>query len=66
MKLIDIRSVLRNELDGQGEGARRIDVVVAKNLTVDRASPEHMRLQCYLDGNSRFVLHGADSSNRLQ
>ena len=58
MKRIDIRPVLRDELDGQGEGARGIDVVVAKYLIVDRASLEHMRLQGYLDGNGRFGLHG--------
>jgi hypothetical protein len=66
MKLIDIRPVPRDELDGQREGARRIDVVVAKYLVVDRASLEHVRLECNLDGDGLFVPHGADSSNRLQ
>jgi hypothetical protein len=58
MKLIDIRPVLRDERDGQREGARRIDIVVAKYLIVDRTSLEYLRLEPNLDGDSFSLRHG--------
>jgi len=65
VKLIDIRPLLRDELDGQRKGAGRIDLVVTKYLVVGGASLQHLRLECNLDRDSLFVLHGADSSNQL-
>jgi len=62
LKLFDIRRVLLDEIDGQREGARRIDVVVAEYFIVLRTGSEYMRLQRDLHGDGLFVFHGLDSS----
>jgi hypothetical protein len=72
LKLLDKRRVLLDEIDGQREGTRRIDVVVAEHLIVLRAGFEHMRLQgdlhgdgLFLRGYGFFAVHGLDSFGRL-
>lgn len=46
-----------HELDSQRKGGGRIDVIVAIDLLVNRAGPEDMRLQRYLDGDRLFGRH---------
>jgi hypothetical protein len=63
MKFLRIRLVLAHQLDGDREGARHILIVgflhlIAVQLIVDGAGPEHLRLQRNADGNLFFLAHG--------
>jgi hypothetical protein len=68
LELIDIRRVLIDQIDGQREGARRIDVIVAEHCIMQRTRLEHVRLQRdfhgnspFFDGDGLFEFHGLDS-----
>jgi hypothetical protein len=59
LELVHIRRVLANQLHGEGECPRGVDVVVAKYLVVYRARLQHVGLKRDPDRNGLFVMHEA-------